>query len=79
MAVRGLPQSGATGVPGGRQARPEEILPAPCGSLAPEASRRLGAYGGAAVEAVPLAREGEWTRPSSGLLYLSLDPRGSRL
>lgn len=54
---------------GGRQ-RPEEALPARCGSSAPEASRCPGGYR-AALEAERLAREGGGTRPSGGLLYQS--------
>ena len=54
---------------GGRQ-RPEEALPARCGSQAPEASRCPGGYR-AALEAEPLVREGGGTRPSGGLLYQS--------
>ncbi|TKC41759.1 hypothetical protein EI555_009296 [Monodon monoceros] len=69
-AVRGPPPKGATGVLGGRRQRPEEALPARCGSSAPEASRCPGGYR-AALEAERLAREGGGTRPSGGLLYQS--------
>lgn len=43
----------------------------------PKASCCPGAYR-AALKAEPLGREGGGTRPSGGLLYLSLGPRGSR-